>query len=125
MTRINCGIKPELLTKPHLLAEHREIKRIPNNIRKGKYNLNDVPAEFKLGSGHVKFFYDKLLYLKNRYEEIYNVCLNKKLNVTYFGDAWDGCPNHLMNDYIPSQRDIDIVSERLMERDKTYENILS
>ena len=30
MTRINCGIPPEELSDKHLLAEHREIKRIPN-----------------------------------------------------------------------------------------------
>ena len=34
MTRINAGIPPKKLTNRHLLAEHREIKRIPNVIKK-------------------------------------------------------------------------------------------
>jgi hypothetical protein len=34
MTRINTGIPPKELTDKHLLAEHREIKRIPNCIKK-------------------------------------------------------------------------------------------
>ena len=38
MTRINL-INVEELTDQHLLAEHREIKRIPNVISKGKYSL--------------------------------------------------------------------------------------
>ena len=31
MTRINVGIPPTELTDRHLLAEHREIKRIQNS----------------------------------------------------------------------------------------------
>ena len=48
MTRINVGINPADLTGKHLIAEHREIKRIPNCIAKGKYNMNGIPNKFKL-----------------------------------------------------------------------------
>lgn len=119
MTRINCGIKPYELCDKHLLAESREIKRIPNVVSKGKYNINKIPKEFKLGEGHVSFFYDKLLYLKNRYEEIYLECKDRGFNVTYFGNAWDKIPNKLMNDYKPSEKDRQIVLERINERLKT------
>ena len=61
MTRINAGILPKDLTSKHLIAEHREIKRIPNCVGKGKYNMDNIPDKFKLGTGHVKFFYNKLL----------------------------------------------------------------
>lgn len=116
MTRINTGIKPSLLCNEHLLAEHREIKRIPNQISKGKFTLNGIPNEFKLGSGHVKFFYNKLLYLKNRYEEIYLECLDRGLNVKYFGGAWDNVPNHLMNNYKPTINDKKLLVDRINER---------
>ena len=33
MTRINVGILPKELSNKHLIAEHREIKRIPNCIK--------------------------------------------------------------------------------------------
>ena len=36
MTRINAGIKVENLSDQHLLAEHREIKRIPRTNFKSK-----------------------------------------------------------------------------------------
>ena len=36
MTRINAGIPVEKLSDQHLLAEHREIKRIPNTKFTGK-----------------------------------------------------------------------------------------
>ena len=87
MTRINVGIKPKNLTQRHLIAEHREIKRIPNAVKSGRFNMDNQPSIFTLGTGHVKFFYDKLLYLKKRYEEIYQECIERGYNVTYYGDA--------------------------------------
>ena len=72
MTRINAGIPPAQLTGKHLIAEHREIKRIPNAIAKGRYNLKTAPKEFTLGTGHVSFFYTRLGYLKQRYIDLYN-----------------------------------------------------
>lgn len=116
MTRINCGIPPAELSDKHLIAEHREIKRVPNVIKKGKFNLNGQPKEFTLGAGHVKFFYTRLLYLKKRYEELYKECVNRNFNVTYFGDAWDDIPSDFMNDYTPTAKDIKIIKERIKER---------
>jgi len=116
MTRVNCGIPVKELTTKHILAEHREIKRIPNAISKGKFNMTNIPNEFKLGVGHVKFFYNKLLYLKNRYEELYAECIHKKFKVEYYGGAWDNVPIELMNDYIPTENDRRIVRERIRER---------
>lgn len=116
MTRINIGVPPKDLCRQHLLAEAREIKRIPNVIAKGKYNMDNIPDNFTLGTGHVKFFYNKLLYLKKRYEEIYAECLNRGYNVTYFGDAWNNVPAYLMNDYTPTDNDIKLVMARIEER---------
>jgi len=116
MTRINCGIPPKKLTDKHLMAEHREIKRIPNCIAKGKFSLDGQPKEFKLGAGHVKFFYDKLFYLKRRYEALFRECLDRGFNVTYYGGAWDSLPAELMNDYQPTVKDAEIVQQRINER---------
>lgn len=116
MTRINVGILPKELTNKHLIAEHREIKRIPNCVKKGRYSLKDQPKEFKLGTGHVKFFYDKLLYLKNRYEELYSECIKRRFNVQYYGNAWNGIDGNLMNDYSPTEKDREIILERIEEK---------
>jgi deoxyribonuclease (pyrimidine dimer) len=116
MTRINVGIPPAELTGKHLIAEHREIKRIPNKIKKGKYSLDNQPKEFKLGLGHVKFFYDKIGYLKRRYETIYNECLNRGYNVTNYSECFEGIKPELMNDYKPTQSDIEIIKQRIKER---------
>ena len=116
MTRINVGISPAELNDKHLIAEHREIKRIPNCVAKGKYNMEGIPDKFKLGTGHVKFFYNKLLYLKNRYISLYNECIKRGFNVQNYIDAWDNIPQELMNDYKVTYKDRLIIQERIYER---------
>ena len=116
MTRINVGIPPAELVNQHLIAEHREIKRIPNCIVKGKYNMDGIPDRFKLGTGHVKFFYNKLLYLKSRYIKLYEECINRGFNVQNYIEAWNGIPKELMNDYNVRANDIRIIRERINER---------
>ena len=116
MTRINVGIPPAELTNKHLLAEHREIKRIPNCIAKGKYNMDGIPTRFKLGKGHVKFFYNKLLHLKKRYLRLYEECVKRGFNVQNYIGAWNNVPKELMNDYKVKANDIRIVRQRINEK---------
>lgn len=116
MTRINCGISPIELEQEHLIAEHREIKRIPNCVAKGRFSMKGQPKEFTLGEGHVKFFYDKLGYLKERYEELYSECKRRKINVQYYGDAWNNIPHEMMGGYSPTEKDREIIRERIAER---------
>lgn len=116
MTRINIGIPPQKLTRQHLIAEHRELKRIPNMVRTGKAKIENIPEQFKLGTGHVKFFYDKLGYLRQRYRELYHECKRRGYNVQNYESAWEGIPNELMGDYTPTKRDRDIVQKRINKR---------
>ena len=116
MTRINVAIPPAELTNRHLIAEHREIKRIPNCVAKGKYNMDGIPKRFKLGKGHVKFFYNKLLHLKKRYIRLYKECIKRGFNVQNYIKAWDNVPKELMNDYNVKANDIRIIRERINEK---------
>jgi hypothetical protein len=125
MTRINVAILPQELNDKHLMAEHREIKRIPNCVSKGRYSLKDQPEHFTLGSGHVKFFYDKLLYLKNRYESLYQECINRGFNVTYYGSAWDDVPKEFMNNYKETEKDRKILLERINEKNEKNNTLVT
>jgi deoxyribonuclease (pyrimidine dimer) len=116
MTRINVGIPPANLSTKHLIAEHREIKRIPNVVRSGRFSMDGQPKEFKLGTGHVKFFYDKLGYLKHRYISLYEECINRGFKVTNYINAWDDIPICYMGEYKPTDRDISIILQRIKER---------
>jgi|TARA_R110000824_G_scaffold112560_3_gene261858 deoxyribonuclease (pyrimidine dimer) len=124
MTRINVGIRAKELCREHLLAEHREIKRTPNKVSKGKFVLKGMPSEFCLGTGHEKFFYDKLSYLKNRYEELYKECCNRGYTVEYYGAIWDNIPISLLGNYKPTKKDrallVDRINERLFTMQQTY-----
>lgn len=64
MTRINC-VDPELLTDQHLFIEFREITRVRNLARE----LKDY-GNYVMGEGHVKFFYNKSVYLAKRLVDI-------------------------------------------------------
>lgn len=116
MTRINVGIPPKQLTNKHLIAEHRELKRIPNVVAKGRCNLKNIPPVFSLGKGHVSFFYDKLGYLRDRYRDLYNECITRGFNVQNYEASWSGIPNELMNGYTPTENDVRIITERIAER---------
>lgn len=119
MTRINTGIHPSELPDKLLLAEHREIKRIPNCIAKGRFSLAGIPEEFTLGKGHVKFFYDKLGYLAKRYESLFDECKARGFNATFFGDAFADCEDtnpELFGEYDETPRDREILLARIKER---------
>ena len=82
MTRINL-VPPAELCDQHLLAEHRELTRIPNAVGKGRYSLAGQPADYKLGTGHVRFFFDKLAFLQRRYQALHDECLARGFKVRY------------------------------------------
>lgn len=116
MTRINVGVPVKELTNKHLIAEHREIKRIPNMVGSGRAKVVDIPKEFTLGTGHVKFFYNKLGYLQKRYIELYKECIERGFVVTNYENSWENIPKHLMNDYIPTKKDEELIRQRIQKR---------
>lgn len=117
MTRINVGYPVEKLTDKHLLSEHREIKRILNTIKSGKAVIKDIPEKFCLGKGHVKFFYNKLGYLWERYVEIYNECIKRGFNVQNYADSWNKIPfialYQLWGEYTPTADDKKLIDDRI------------
>ena len=118
MTRINVGVRPQELSDLHLRAEHRELKRIPNQISKGRYNMKDQPSEFTLGKGHVKFFYDKCGYLLKRYCQLYAECRRRGFDITNFIDAWLGVPDDMMGHYEVTDEARELIVQRIKERTK-------
>lgn len=64
MTRINL-VPPSELTTKHLVAEYRELPRVFALARKARPQA-DLPSQYTLGAGHVRFFYDKIGWLLER-----------------------------------------------------------
>lgn len=114
MTRINSAISVKCLTDEHLLAEHREIKRLPQCLKKSK-NLC-IPDKFRLGAGHIKFFLDKMSFVKNRYKMIYEECLMRGFDVVNYSENWDSVGNEYMNGYEPTREERELLIERISDR---------
>lgn len=74
MTRINC-IPVEELHNKHLVAEYRELPRAltlaVKHIKKPVgITWYKFPAAYTMGTGHVRFFYNRLKYLEQRYSAL-------------------------------------------------------
>lgn len=118
MTRINSAIPVRNLTDEHLLAEHREIKRLPYFLQKSVSceTIRNIPKEFTLGKGHVTFFLDKQRFLYERYKEIYNECLRRGFNVTNYEENWNTIPEQYFNIYVPTNKEHCLIVGRISER---------
>jgi len=71
MTRINL-VHPSELHRKHLVAEFRELPRVFSLARKAQYDMHkrSQPNEYTLGKGHVIFWYTRLQYLSDRYDQL-------------------------------------------------------
>lgn len=118
MTRINVNIPVKKLTDEHLLAEHREIANLPYflsvSLRSNK--PLEIPEKFTLGTGHVKFFMNKMRFALDRYKALHRECLDRGFNVQYKGYKWDSVPDEYMGRYFPKTRDAELIRERIRER---------
>ena len=112
MTRINL-IPPKELCDQHLLAEHRELTRIPNAVAKGKFHLKGQPEEYKLGEGHVRFFFNKMAFLKRRYDELHKECKARGFNVQYIWPETLPSLPELWLDYQPTDAALEINRQRI------------
>lgn len=121
MTRINAAIPPYELCDQHLNAEKFEITRIPTTIINGraKTSLENIPETFCLGTGHVKFFYNKILYLKNRYlalcQESEMRGFNCNVDTTPFDLVEQKYP-HLFNNWFETPEAKQILLTRLSQK---------
>lgn len=124
MTRINL-VDPKLLTDQHLLAEFREIARLPKNLqqslnRKSKqFSLDEIPKEYVLGKGHVKFFFNKFKFLQKRYESIVEELHNRGINIKYTDSSIFQVYTDngiYYQDYEPTYREISRSINRLIDK---------
>ncbi len=122
MTRINL-INPCELSDQHLIAEYREIFMIGSALQRSIHSKNwrrtkeNLPKEFTLNTGHVKFFYNKGKYLHKRYIELTKEMFNRGMHPNpdrqFKKEQW---PGHLYNDWEPKNKDIQIIRQRIQDK---------
>ena len=122
MTRINL-VDPSELSNQHLIAEYREIfmvgAALQRSIKSKQWTKtkHELPTEFTLNKGHVKFFYNKGAYLHKRYKLIINEMKRRqmspdpkrKFKVEQF-------PKEYYKDWIPNNKDLSIIRKRINEK---------
>jgi deoxyribonuclease (pyrimidine dimer) len=121
MTRINV-IPPQELVDKHLVAEYREIMRLPGNLekslnKKSGFSFDEIPSEYVLGPGHVKFFFDKMQFLDFRFKCLCDEMENRgfKPNFKDF-DGFRKCDPMFYNDWSPDENAIKLNKQRIKER---------
>jgi len=113
MVRINL-INPEKLADQHLIAEYNEILMLLGHAKKFP-ETKTIPKSFVLGKGHIKFFKNKLLYLKKRHAKIKKEMkkrgfkTQKTINLKDFDSG-------LHNDWNPAQKDKQAIKQRLLQK---------
>lgn len=124
MTRINAGIEPADLLDQHLTAEYREIIRIPNVLNKTskdkiKSALKKQPKEFKLGTGHVIFFYTRIKYLHDRFLSIKAEMDRRGILNNIDDECFKNCKTihpELYNDLFVTTEAKDLIGARILKR---------
>lgn len=128
MTRINAHVEVERLTDQHLLAEHREIKRVcaRYKTRLDKNDWSGIPKSFTLGKGHELFFINKPEYTLSRYILLHEECERRGFNVSCFISNWDVYrvkDQHLWEKYDKNEGDDKKIIKRISERLAGMKNI--
>lgn len=120
MTRINSAINVRCLTDEHLLAEHREIKRLPYCFGKAiaSGSVKRIPDKFTLGRGHVLFFLDKMFFVLDRYIRIRDECKRRGLRVTDYLENFftNSIPDSFKQNYTPTEEERQLLIGRITER---------
>jgi hypothetical protein len=122
VTRINC-VPPIELSTAHLVAEYRELPRIFGLVRAAiergeKPDDPRNPIEYRLGTGHVRFFYPRLGYLAKRQAELIEEMLRRGYSPSFTDPTslLRGIPREWRGDWVPSKDAISINRTRISER---------
>ena len=118
MTRINSAIPVQHLTDEHLIAEHREIKRLPYCLERSLKSRSKrrMTSEFCLGTGHVLFFLDKMKFVYRRYKELYAECCKRGFTGTDYSSNFENVALEHFNDYVPTSNEREVLIKRITER---------
>lgn len=114
--RANVGIDPVYLLDSHLVAESVELTMVPGILRRNNMQMaSPVPAQFKLGKGHMLFFTNKLEYLRRRLEAVNAEMIRREFSPGTVIKP-ELFPAHLRGDWMPTKADRNILIARIVEK---------
>jgi deoxyribonuclease (pyrimidine dimer) len=122
VTRINC-IPPSELVGQHLVAEYRELPRIFALVRAAiargeRPDDPRNPLEYRLGAGHVRFFYSRLGYLAKRQADLVTEMKARGYQPTFTDteSLLDGFPPAWCADWQPTEEALAANRARIADR---------
>jgi len=113
VVRVNL-IEPAKLADQHLIAEYNEILMLVAFIKKHS-SLENIPDAYCLGKGHMSFFKDKLIYLKNRHD-LLKLEMKKRNFKTDKTLMINGLPEKNKQDWVPDVNGLRLIKERIKEK---------
>ena len=120
--RINA-INPKYLTDQHLIAEYRELLMATKALERNQHTNSPIPKEYRLGTGHVNFFKNKIGYLKKRHVALKNEMTRRGFTNRHNIHS-EVFPENMCNDWKPSKKDrkvsADRIYSRIMEKPQWY-----
>ena len=125
MTRVNVVPVTEL-SDGHLEIEHYELPRVFVLVR-GAIERGEAPddwrnpSEYRVGAGHVRFFYPRLLYVFQRQIDVMLEMLVRGLPLIREEQHVSDISSIWLNDYEPTEQAITDNRKRLSERSAEYE----
>ena len=128
MTRINV-VGVEELSKEHAFGEYKEILRPFNKVKKAlakypnkwmfyKNYQSKMPSDYTMGTGHETFFFDKLMYIAKRYQELCKWRQERGYKYTQISvqELTEGLPEFVLGDYAVTDNALQVNRERLQLR---------
>ena len=105
----------------HLIAEYRETRLLTQNLRRSFQSKNGldktkIPKQFTLNAGHILFFKDKGEYIRKRYDQLQTEMRKRGFTPTFPEIDTAVWPHGFKNDWVPTERDMAIVRERIALR---------
>lgn len=128
MTRVNV-VPVDELTNEHAFGEYKEILRPINKVKKAlakypnkgafyKAYAGKIPSDYTMGTGHESFFFDKLMYIAQRYQQLcaWREARGYKYTKLSTEEILDGLPDFVINDYTPTKNALLLNRERIQLR---------
>lgn len=105
-----------------MVAEYRELPRIfalSYAAQQRKEDPSKHPSEYRLGTGHVKFFYTRLGWLTKRFEALVAEMQKRGYKTTYTSTPPFAHKAEWMQDWEPTAHAVQINTDRINERNAT------